>query len=124
MIPGGGGTQRLPRLIGSSRAKELIFTGRQVRADEALSIGLVNRAVAPDDVLEAALTWAAELAAGPVVAHGLAKSAVDGGLEATLAEGLALEHEAFVAVAQTEDAARGIASFREHGPGKATFVGR
>jgi enoyl-CoA hydratase/carnithine racemase len=124
VIPGGGGTQRLPRLIGSSRAKELIFTGRQVRADEALSIGLVNRAVAPDDVLEAALTWAAELAAGPVVAHRLAKAAVDGGLETTLAEGLALEQEAFITVARTEDAARGIASFRENGAGQATFVGR
>jgi enoyl-CoA hydratase/carnithine racemase len=124
VIPGGGGTQRLPRLIGSSRAKELILTGRQVRAEEALSIGLVNRAVAPDYVLEAALTWAAEFAAGPLVAHGLAKSAVDRGLDATLPEGLALEAEAFVAVAGTEDAARGIASFNENGPGKATFVGR
>jgi enoyl-CoA hydratase/carnithine racemase len=124
VIPGGGGTQRLPRLIGSSRAKELIFTGRQVRADEALSIGLVNRVVAPDDVREAALTWAAELAAGAVVAQSLAKAAVDGGLETTLAEGLALEQNAFVAVAGTEDAARGLASFRENGPGKATFVGR
>jgi enoyl-CoA hydratase/carnithine racemase len=124
VIPGGGGTQRLPRLIGSSRAKELIFTGRQVRADEALSIGLVNRAVAPDDVLQAALTWAAELAAGPVVAHRLAKAAVDGGLETTLAEGLTLEQEAFITVARTEDAARGIASFRENGAGKAAFVGR
>jgi enoyl-CoA hydratase/carnithine racemase len=124
VIPGGGGTQRLPRLIGSSRAKELIFTGRQVRAEEALSMGLVNRVVAPDDVLEAALTWAAELAAGAVVAHGLAKSAVDEGLETTLAEGLALEQKAFVAVAGTEDAARGLASFRENGPGQATFVGR
>ena len=124
VIPGGGGTQRLPRLIGSSRAKELIFTGRQVRAEEALSIGLVNRAVAPDDVLQAALTWAAELAAGAVVAHSLAKSAIDEGLETTLAEGLALEQKAFVAVAGTEDAARGLASFRENGPGQATFVGR
>ena len=84
----------------------------------------MNRAVAPDDVLEAALTWAAELAAGPLVAHGLAKSAIDRGLETTLAEGLAIEREAFVAVAGTEDAARGIASFHENGPGKATFVGR
>jgi enoyl-CoA hydratase len=124
VLPGGGGTQRLPRLIGSSRAKELIFTGRQVRAEEALAMGLVNRVVAPDDVLEAALTWAAELAAGAVVAQGLAKAAVDGGLETTLAEGLAMEQQAFVAVAATEDAARGLASFRENGPGKATFVGR
>jgi enoyl-CoA hydratase/carnithine racemase len=124
VIPGGGGTQRLPRLIGSSRAKELILTGRQVRAEEALSIGLVNRAVAPDYALEAALTWAAEFASGPLVAHGLAKSAVDRGLDTTLPEGLALEAEAFVAAAGTEDAARGIASFNESGPGKATFVGR
>jgi enoyl-CoA hydratase/carnithine racemase len=124
VIPGGGGTQRLPRLIGSSRAKELILTGRQVRAEEALAIGLVNRVAAPDYVLEAALTWARELAAGPVVAHGLAKQAVDRGLEGTLADGLAIEQEAFAAVARTEDAARGIASFNEQGPGKATFVGR
>ncbi len=124
VIPGGGGTQRLPRLIGASRAKELIFTGRQVRADEALSIGLVNRVVAPDYVLEAALGWAAELARGPLVAHGLAKAAVDGGLEGTLSDGLAIEQKAFAAAARTEDAARGIASFAEHGAGKATFVGR
>ncbi len=87
VIPGGGGTQRLPRLIGSSRAKELIMTGRQVRAEEAHAIGLVNRVVAPDYVLEAALTWASELAAGPVLAHAFAKSAVDRGLEGTLARG-------------------------------------
>jgi enoyl-CoA hydratase len=124
VIPGGGGTQRLPRLIGSSRAKELIFTGRQVRAEEAVAIGLANRMVAPDHVLEAALTWAAELASGPLVAHGLAKAAVDRGLEGSLAEGLAIEQEAFVAAARTEDAARGIRSFTENGPGKATFVGR
>lgn len=124
LIPGAGGTQRLPRLIGSSRAKEMIFTGRQVRAEEALSIGLVNRVVAADDVLETALHWAAELAAGAVVAQGLAKSVVDAGLETTLAEGLTLEHDAFVAAAGTEDAARGLASFRENGPRKATFVGR
>ncbi len=124
VIPGGGGTQRLPRLIGASRAKELIFTGRQVGSAEALSIGLVNRVVAPDFVLDAALAWAAELARGPVVAHGLAKAAVDRGLDGSLAAGLAIEQEAFVRVAQTEDASRGIASFAEHGPGQATFVGR
>ena len=124
VIPGGGGTQRLPRLIGASRAKELIFSGRQVRAEEALAIGLVNRVVAPDYVLEAALTWAAELAHGPLVAHGLAKAAVDRGLEGSLADGLVVEQEAFTAAARTEDAARGIQSFHEHGPGKATVVGR
>ena len=124
VIPGGGGTQRLPRLIGSSRAKELIFSGRQVRAEEAVAIGLVNRAVPPDDVLDAALAWATELAAGAVLAHGLAKASVDAGLETTLAAGLDIERDAFVTVARTDDAARGIASFRENGPGKATFVGR
>jgi enoyl-CoA hydratase len=124
VIPGGGGTQRLPRLVGSSRAKEMIMTGRQVRADEALALGLVNRVVAPDDVLEAALTWAAELASGPVVAHGLAKGAVDRGLDGTLKEGLAIEREAFTAAFATEDAAIGIRSFSENGPGKAAFVGR
>jgi enoyl-CoA hydratase/carnithine racemase len=124
VIPGGGGTQRLPRLIGSSRAKELIFSGRQVKAPEALELGLVNRVVPADDVLESALAWAAEFARGPLVAHALAKSSVDRGLERPLAEGLTIEQEAFSAVAHTEDAGRGIASFVENGPGKATFVGR
>jgi enoyl-CoA hydratase len=124
VIPGGGGTQRLPRLIGSSRAKEIIFSGRQVRAPEALAIGLVNRVVPADDVLNEALEWAGALAQGAIVAHGLAKAALDQGLEGTLAEGLAIEQQAFSAVARTEDAARGIASFAEHGPGQATFVGR
>jgi enoyl-CoA hydratase/carnithine racemase len=124
VVPGGGGTQRLPRLIGSSRAKELIMTGRQVPAAEALAIGLVNRVVPPDDVLDAALEWAAELARGPLVAHGLAKWAVDAGLEGTLSDGLAIEQEAFAAVAHTEDARIGLTSFAANGPGQATFVGR
>jgi enoyl-CoA hydratase/carnithine racemase len=124
VIPGGGGTQRLPRLIGSSRAKELILSGRQVPAAEALAIGLVNRVVPADDVLDTALAWAADLARGPLVAHGLAKGAIDDGLEGTLPDGLAIEQTAFRQVAKTEDAKRGITSFLEHGPGKATFVGQ
>ena len=123
VIPGGGGTQRLPRLIGSSRAKELILSGRQVRAEEALAIGLVNRVVAPDGVLDAALAWAAELAAGPLVAQGLAKSAVDGGLERALADGLAVELEAFSCSLRDRGRPHGLRSFVEHGPGQATFVG-
>jgi len=124
VLPGGGGTQRLPRLIGSSRAKDLIMTGRHVPAGEAEAIGLVNRVVAPDEVIASALAWAAEFARGPLVAHGLAKWAIDRGLDGTLADGLATEREAFAAVAGTEDASRGMASFAAHGPGKATFLGR
>ena len=75
-------------------------------------------------MLDAALAWAGELAAGPVAAHGLAKGAVDRGLDGSLDEGLAIEREAFAAVSRTEDAAIGIRSFSENGPGKATFVGR
>lgn len=124
IIPGGGGTQRLPRLVGPARAKELTFTGRQVKADEALDIGLVDRVVEPTELMDAAIGWAAELAAGPSTAIGLAKAAIDGGLEGSLHDGLALEQERFVEVFGTDDARIGIASFLEHGPGKATFTGR
>lgn len=124
IIPGGGGTQRLSRLVGPSRAKDLILTGRQVRADEALRIGLVDEVVAHDELHDRALALAAELAAGAVVAQGLAKQAVDRGLDGSLAEGIELEQELFVQSFATEDARIGVASFREHGPGKATFTGR
>jgi enoyl-CoA hydratase len=124
IIPGGGGTQRLARLVGPSLAKELILTGRQVGADEALRIGLVNEVVAPDQLHDRAFALAAELAAGAVVAQSLAKRAIDQGLETTLADGLALEQDLFVETFATEDARIGVASFLESGPGKATFVGR
>ena len=84
IIPGGGGTQRLARLVGPSRAKDLIFTGRQVRADEALAMGLVDEVVAPEAVLDRALERAAALAAGATKAQGLAKRAIDRGLDITL----------------------------------------
>jgi len=124
IIPGGGGTQRLPRLIGPARAKEIIVTGRQVRAEEALRIGLVDEVVPAAEVHERALAKAAELASGAVVAQGLAKRAVDEGIETTLAWGLDGEAERFAEVFGTEDAATGVSSFLEQGPGKATFSGR
>jgi enoyl-CoA hydratase/carnithine racemase len=124
IVPGGGATQRLPRLVGVSRAKDLIFTGRQVAADEALRMGLVDRVVPRDDVLDEALSLAAGLASGPLVALAAAKAAIDDGLEGSLDAGLELEVAAFVEVARTEDAGRGVTSFLEHGPGRARFVGR
>ncbi|MGZ4711818.1 MAG: enoyl-CoA hydratase/isomerase family protein [Acidimicrobiia bacterium] len=124
IIPGAGGTQRLPRLVGPARAKELIWSGRQVKAAEALAIGLVDRVVPADEVEATALAWATELAGGAVAAMGLAKRAIDEGLDGSLARGLDLEAHAFVEVFGTEDARTGVASFLEHGPGKATFAGR
>jgi len=124
IIPGAGGTQRLARLVGVSRAKDLIFTGRQVDAAEALRIGLADRVVPADQVLTTALELAAALARGPVLAHALAKRAVDAGLDAPLATGLDIEADLFVQVFGTQDAKAGVASFRDHGPGKATFQGR
>jgi enoyl-CoA hydratase len=125
IIPGGGGTQRLARLVGPARAKDLILSGRQVGAEEAHRIGLVDRVAGPDvDALDEALAWAGELAAGPVVAHGLAKRAIDRGLDITLDGGLDLEQQLFAEVFGTDDARVGVASFKEHGPGKATFTGR
>jgi enoyl-CoA hydratase/carnithine racemase len=124
IIPGGGGTQRLARLVGPSRAKDLILTGRQVGADEALRIGLVDEVVPPDELHDRALARAAELAKGAVVAQGLAKRAIDGGLDRSLADGLALEQELFAEVFTTEDSRIGVASFLESGPGAAEFRGR
>lgn len=124
IIPGGGGTQRLPRLVGASRAKDIILSGRQVAAEEALRIGLADRVVPAASVLEEALTWAGELARGPVVAHGLAKRAIDEGLDGGLGAGLDVELELFTEVFATEDARHGVKSFLEQGPGKAVFTGR
>jgi enoyl-CoA hydratase len=123
IIPGGGATQRLARLVGAPRAKELIWSGRQVRAEEALSIGLVDRVVAADEVLDDALRWARSFASGAVAAMSLAKRAIDDGLELSLVEGLDLEADCFADAFETHDAAVGIASYLEHGPGKATFTG-
>lgn len=124
IIPGAGGTQRLPRLIGPAKAKELIFSGRFVNADEALAMGLVDRVVPPDDVERVAHEWAAALAKGPALALRAAKEAIDAGSEVDLATGLGIERMAFMSLFATEDRAVGMASFIEHGPGKAVFRGR
>ncbi len=93
-------------------------------AAEALQIGLVDEVVPHDEVLDRALEKAAELARGAVVAMGLAKRAVDRGLDITLNGGLDLEQQLFAEVFTTADANAGVQSFLEHGPGKATFSGR
>ncbi len=121
LIPGAGGTQRLSRLVGPAKAKDLIFTGRMVDSDEALRIGLADRVVAPQEVYPAALAWAAELAAGPAFALRAAKEAIDRGLETDLATGLEIERAQFAALFATPDRTTGMQSFIEHGPGKAVF---
>ncbi|SDJ75293.1 enoyl-CoA hydratase/isomerase family protein [Streptomyces indicus] len=122
LIPGAGGTQRLSRLIGPSRAKDLIFTGRMVKADEALQLGLVDRVVPAAEVYEQAHAWAAKLAQGPAIALRAAKESIDAGLEADIDTGLAIERTWFSALFATEDRERGMRSFVEEGPGKAKFA--
>lgn len=124
IIPGGGGTQRLPRLIGASRAKELMITGRQVKADEALALGLVDEVVAHEQLHERAFALAAGIAAGPHQAQAFIKRAVDEGLSTSLAEGLRLERQLFTEVFTTHDSQIGVRSFVENGPGRAEFTGR
>jgi enoyl-CoA hydratase len=123
IIPGGGGTQRLARLVGVSRAKDIILSGRQVDAQEALRIGLADEVVAPDALHDRAIERAAEFARGAVAAHALAKRAIDEGLDLPLVDGLQLEQECFVEVFRTEDSQIGVKSFLESGPGNATFTG-
>ncbi|HWC13283.1 MAG TPA: enoyl-CoA hydratase-related protein [Actinomycetota bacterium] len=124
VIPGAGGTQRLPRLVGVGRAKELIYTGRFVAAEEALQIGLVNEVVEPGRVYERAVEIAESLAAGPSIALMAAKQVIQAGVDVDKATGILLERQAFAALFATEDQKIGMESFVENGPGKAKFVGR
>ena len=124
IIPGAGGTQRLTRLIGPSKAKDLIFTGRFVKAEEALKLGIVDEVVAPDDVYAAAHKWASQFANGPAVALRAAKAAIDSGLDVDLATGLKIETQLFTALWATEDQKNGMQSFIDNGPGKASFEGK
>jgi enoyl-CoA hydratase/carnithine racemase len=124
IIPGAGGTQRLTRLVGPSRAKDLIFTGRFVKADEALAIGLVDRVVPAADVYTEAVAWAQQFAGAASYAVRAAKEAIDRGSEVDLETGLEIERQQFAALFATEDRTIGMRSFVENGPGKAGFVGR
>jgi enoyl-CoA hydratase/carnithine racemase len=124
IIPGAGGTQRLPRLVGVARAKEIIYSGRFVPADEALRIGLADKVVAPDDVYDAAIGWAQQFVNGPAYALRAAKESIDHGLEVDIDSGLAIERQQFTGLFATEDRTIGMTSFVENGPGKAKFVGR
>jgi enoyl-CoA hydratase/carnithine racemase len=124
LIPGAGGTQRLPRLIGPAKAKDLIFTGRFVAAEEALAIGLADKVVPDQDVYQAALAMAAGYASGPAIAIAAAKQAIDLALDTDLDTGLEYERLAFAGLFATQDASAGMASFLQNGPGKATFAGQ
>ncbi|QNN52016.1 enoyl-CoA hydratase/isomerase family protein [Nocardioides mesophilus] len=124
IIPGAGGTQRLTRLVGPSKAKDLIFTGRFVKADEALAIGLVDRLVPADQVYAEALAWARQFTGAAAYALRAAKESIDKGLEVDLATGLEIERIQFAALFATEDRSIGMTSFLENGPGKAEFRGR
>ena len=124
IIPGAGGTQRLTRLVGPSKAKDLIFTGRFVKAEEALAIGLVDRVVPADQVYDEAVAWARTFAGAASYALRAAKESIDRGLEVDLETGLEIERQQFAALFATEDRAIGMQSFVESGPGKARFVGR
>jgi enoyl-CoA hydratase/carnithine racemase len=124
VIPGAGGTQRMARLVGPAKAKDLIFTGRHVGADEALEIGLADAVVPDDEVYSTAVAMARKFAAGPPQALAAAKQAIDEGLELPIEEGLALESRLFAELFDTEDQKTGMRSFLENGPGKAQFTGR
>jgi enoyl-CoA hydratase/carnithine racemase len=124
VIPGAGGTQRLPRLIGPAKAKDLCFTGRFVDAEEALRIGLVDEVVPAEQVYDRAIEWAGQFANSPAYAIRAAKESIDRGLEVDLDTGLAIERQQFAALFATEDQQIGMTSFVENGPGKAEFVGR
>lgn len=124
IIPGAGGTQRLSRLVGPARAKDIIYSGRFVPAAEAHSIGLVNRLVPAEQVYDEAVAWARQFVGAASVALRAAKESIDRGLEVDLATGLEIERHHFASLFATEDRLLGMNSFVENGPGKATFVGR
>ena len=122
IIPGAGGTQRLPRLVGFSRGKELVYSGRHVGAEEALQIGLADKVFSSAELMDAAMADAVEFAAGPTVALAAAKRAINEGWGKHIDEALAVEAAAFSACFGSDDAKEGVAAFLEKR--KAAFTGR
>jgi enoyl-CoA hydratase/carnithine racemase len=123
LIPGLGGTQRLSRLVGPARAKDLIYSGRFVDAEEALAMGLVDEVVDPSEVYAAARRRVERYVGGPAYALRAAKDSIDRGLGVDLDTGLEIERANFAGLFATRDREIGMRSFVEHGPGKARFVG-
>jgi enoyl-CoA hydratase/carnithine racemase len=125
IIPGAGGTQRMPRLIGPAKAKEIIYSGRMYGARDCLEFGLVQKVVAGDDsVIEVAQKAAARYAKGPAVALSMAKKAINKGMECSIEEGLLIEAQGIAMCFASEDQKIGMRSFLDEGPGKAKFVGK
>ena len=124
IIPGAGGTQRLPRLVGLGRAKDIIYSGRPVRSEEAKAIGLVNDVFPAEEVYTKAVERARRYADGPRVALRAAKVATNWGARGEFRAGIILEREVFADLFSTEDQKTGMTSLLEQGPGKATFAGR
>ncbi|TSD65555.1 enoyl-CoA hydratase/isomerase family protein [Aeromicrobium piscarium] len=124
IIPGAGGTQRLARLVGPATAKELIYSGRFVDADEALRIGLVDAVHPAEAVYDEAVAWARQFVGGPALALRVAKDVIDRGLEVDLQTGLEIERAGFTGLFATQDQKAGMTSFIDNGPGQASFSGR
>ena len=124
IIPGAGGTQRLSRLVGPSKAKDIVFTGRFVKSTEALAIGMVDKVFPADQVYAEAVAWAGRFASAASYALRAAKESIDRGIEVDLETGLEIERQQFAALFATEDRDIGMRSFVDNGPGKAKFVGR
>ncbi len=122
IIPGSGGTQRLPRLVGVAKAKELLFMGDTVSGDEAYRIGLVNKVVAKEALLDEAKAWAKKLASKPRVALAVLKSAIDNGMNMDLPTAITFENECFITTYVSEDGREGFQAFIEKR--KPTFKGR
>ena len=125
IIPGAGGTQRLPRLIGPAKAKEMIYSGKFYSAQDCYEMGLVQKVVKGDDsVIELAMKIAGRYAKGPAVALAAAKWAVNKGMECSIEEGLLIEAQGISLCFASEDRTIGMKTFIEKGPGKAEFIGR